>query len=510
MELTYRKTIFAQQIPGLKNHSLNHWFHLFLILHLTVWTLAPLLIRYSLPIDSIEESIWSHQLAWGYEKNPYLVGFLVKLAIQIGGYSSWLIYLFSQISVVLGLWAIWQLAKQILPPINALIAVMMLEGTQYYNFHAIDFNDNTLEVGLWPLTILFFYHALRKKTWVPWLLVGLFAGLGMMAKYYTVILLLPMLFFVLKNSEARQCLKKPQWLGGLVIFLLIISPHFFWLFSNDFITVSYAINRVSEKPSWLNHIYFPIRFAWQQFEAFLPSMLLLLTILLGKTTNYYRQQRIQAVLPFNKEFLYFVGVGPLLLTVLLSVIWGINLRAGWGQPLFSLGGILVMAYLQPNIRRQQFYYFLVSLFFLSILMLIGYWYLLTYRGQNSSANFPGQHMANSLTQEWRETYHRPLNYVAGSRWLAGNIAFYSEDHPAAYTNWNNTISPWINERKLKHTGAIFIWDEYSNNSQVTYQEIKKRYKNLGGLRNKQYPQLRDIKGKVVRVKVAFLPPEEPN
>jgi 4-amino-4-deoxy-L-arabinose transferase-like glycosyltransferase len=505
MEITYSKALYAQKIPTQDNHTLNHWFYLFLILHLTAWTLAPLLIRYTLPMDSIEESIWSHQLAWGYEKNPYLVGFLVKLAIFIGGYSSWPLYLFSQISVALGLWAIWELAKKILPPINALIAVMMLEGTQYYNFHAIDFNDNTLEVGLWPLTILFFYHALRKQAWLPWLLVGLFAGLGVMAKYYTVILLLPMFLFMLKNSEARQHFKKPQWLGGLAIFLAIIGPHFFWLFSNQFITVTYALNRVSEKPTWLNHIYFPAKFAWQQFEAFLPSLLLLLTLLLGKTARNHHQRGMQAILPFDKEFLYFVGAGPLLLTIFLSVIWGINLRAGWGQPLFSLGGILAMTCLQPNIRRQQFYHFVVSLFFLTILMLIGYWFSLTYRGQNSSANFPSQDIADSLTKEWHETFQQPLYYVAGSRWVAGNIGFYSKDHPAVYTNWDHVISPWINENELKRTGAIFIWDKENDHDQATYQEIKHRFSNLGNLQNKQYRRLRSKKGSPIEIKVAFLP-----
>ena len=48
-----------------------------------------------------------------------------------------------------------------LPKSYALIALLLLEGIQYFNFHAIDFNDNTLELGLWGLTIYFFYQALR-------------------------------------------------------------------------------------------------------------------------------------------------------------------------------------------------------------------------------------------------------------------------------------------------------------------------------------------------------------
>src|SRR5579872_3260097 len=110
----------------------ERWFYIFLAAHLLCWTLTPLLVRYNLPLDSIEGTIWGHQLEWGYDKNPYLNGWLTALATRLGGQSGWMIYLFSQLSVIACFFAMWQLAKKILPPVYALLSVLLLENIQYY------------------------------------------------------------------------------------------------------------------------------------------------------------------------------------------------------------------------------------------------------------------------------------------------------------------------------------------------------------------------------------------
>lgn len=151
-------------LNSLKNIRTTNWLIAFIITHVTAWTLAPALIRFTLPMDSMEGALWGRQLEWGYDKNPFMNGWLTALALKMDGHTGWFIYLFSQLSVAICFWAIWQLSKKIVPPIYALIAVLLLEGMQYYNFHAIDFNDNTLELAIWSLTALFFIrHSLHQK-----------------------------------------------------------------------------------------------------------------------------------------------------------------------------------------------------------------------------------------------------------------------------------------------------------------------------------------------------------
>lgn len=439
-----------------KQFNPEYWFYFFVCIHLILWTLVPALVRYNLPLDAIEGTIWGHQLEWGYDKNPFLNGWLTALATFLGGSSGWMIYLFSQISVVACFWVVWQLAKKMFNPTYALLAVMLLEAVQYYNFHAIDFNDNTLELGLWALTIYFFYQALaipRLKYWLAW---GVFAGLSMMTKYYSAALLAAMGLFLLCDANNRQQLKtKLPYLGALLCFM-IMAPHIIWLFFHNFITVIYVFRRAGSMPHWSNHFFFPAEFALQQMEAFFPACLLFLLALIGKKP-FLLTDKIKLT-SFDRQFLLFIGAGPFLLTVLLSLFLGIKLRAGWGMPLLSLWGIILLAFLQPYLTPAKMYRFLSVVFILMGVLLTGYSQSLIDSPDPSTANFPGQEIAQTITNTWHDNYHTKLAYVAGSRWVGGNIEFYSKDHPAVFVEWNKQHAAWIDEKKIHEKGAVFVWN----------------------------------------------------
>jgi 4-amino-4-deoxy-L-arabinose transferase-like glycosyltransferase len=507
----------AGKIPTLlfhlKNHMVNksitsnqanYWFLLFIFVHIIAWTWAPTLVRFNLPMDSIEGATWGHQLQWGYDKNPFLNGWLTALAIYLGGKSGWTIYLFSQLSVALSFLAVWKLGNRMLPPVYALLAVFLLEGIQYYNFHAIDFNDNTLEVGLWALTIWFFYRALSEENnHLTWLLTGIFAALSLMAKYYTAILLFPMLLFLLRRHEGRKQFKRLSFYSGCFIFLIIITPHFIWLFHHDFITLNYAVDRVSSPPTWLNHIFYPTQFIWQQFEALLPAFILLLITLIGKKP--FRLFPPLKMNSFNKEFLLFMGIGPFLITVFLSFIMGMKLRAGWGQPLFSLWGIIFIYLVQPNMTPAKFYRFVGLLFILIALSIAGYASALIRAPEPSSANFPGKIIAERLTQNWKEKFHTPLHYVAGTRWVAGNVGHYSSDNPAVFIDWNKTFSPWIDDKKLRNAGAVFVWD-LSDGKTPTPASIRAKFTGLSPIEIQHYTWMRNKAMPPIEILVAWLAP----
>jgi 4-amino-4-deoxy-L-arabinose transferase-like glycosyltransferase len=423
----------------MQNHKLGKfppaaiWFFIFACIHLAAWTLIPALVRDNLPLDSIEGTIWGHQLQWGYDKNPFLNGWLTALATFLDGQSGWMIYLFSQLSVVACLTSVWMLGKKIVSPVYALTAVLLLEAIQYFNLHAIDFNDNTLELGLWAAAIYFFYQAVQKRTITAWLLTGIFLALGMMAKYYTLALVAALGLFLLRKENRAQLLTLPPYLG-LSVFTLIILPHVFWLTQHDYVTVTYVFERASAVPSWVNHFYFPAQFIWQQFEAFLPALIIFLFLFIGKRplTATPRPQ----VSAFDRNFLLYAGLGPFVLTALLSLLMGIKLRAGWGMPLMSFWTLLLMVALPPRLSATKLYALITGIFIFMATVLSVYSISIIDSADTSSANFPGKEIAQTITQRWQDTFHTPVSYIAGSRWIGGNISFYSAEHPAVFMEWN--------------------------------------------------------------------------
>jgi len=502
-----------------KAFNTDRYVYLFICAHLFFWTLIPLLVRYNLPLDAIEGTIWGHQLQWGYDKNPFLNGWLTALAIHLGGPSGWMIYLFSQLSVAICFLAIWQLANKMLPPLYALITVMLLEGVQYYHLHSIDFNDNTLELSLWALTIYFFYQALisyRKVdeiSWAhrnsgaykSWLLTGLFAGLGMMAKYYTAALLAAMALFLLFNSENRKQLKTWPPYIGLITFLIVLLPHTIWLFYHDFITILYVFERGSSSPSWTNRFFYPTQFAWQQLQAFLPALAFYALLFIGKKPM--TASPMFRLSDFNRSFLLYVGLGPFLLTLLLSLTLGTKLRAGWGMPLLSTWGILLVALIQPNMTKKKIIRFITFIFLFMGFLLSGYAISLIHSSSPSSANFPGREIARVITAEWHETYHTKLDYVGGSRWISGNISFYSPDHPAVFIEWDKKRAPWIDMTSMEQKGAIFVWDITHN--ETLPAAIRKRFPQLQTSFVLTFPWYRDKKNlMLVKMGVAILGPAQ--
>jgi 4-amino-4-deoxy-L-arabinose transferase-like glycosyltransferase len=488
----------------------SHWFLLFIIVHLLAWTAIPFLVRDNLPLDAIEGALWGHQLEWGYDKNPYLNAWLTTLAIYLGGGSGWMVYLFSQLSVISCLWAVWQLSKQFFSPWYALIAVLMLESMQYFNFHVIDFNDNTLELGLWAVSIYFFYQATRYPNRILyWILTGLFTGFAMMAKYYTASLMVSMCLFLLFDKKHRQVFFTWRPYLALLSFLIVTLPHFIWLFTHDFITVHYIFERTDSIRHWSNHFFFPAQFAIQQLEVFLPAFLIYLCLFLGKRPVVYLNLNLNKEKINNINFIYFLGLGPLLLTLLLSFLFGIKLHAGWGTPILSLSTLILFALAKPRLSPIKIKVFLSGIFTLMGVLLFGYIYSLAYDSNTSSANFPGKMIAKSLTSYWHESYHTHLSYIAGSRWVGGNISFYSPDHPAVFIEWDKKRAPWISIHDMEKKGAIFVWD-LTNNKETLPSNVIKAYPQL----KKpaiiwEFPWYRHFNGlKPVKIGVSILPPRQ--
>lgn len=478
---------------------------IFIMLHVIVWTLVPTLIRLNLPLDSIEGIGWGQEWQWGYDKNPFLNGWLSMAALALSQQQDWGLYFFCQVSVAFTLLSVWLLAKEFLPPASALLSVLLLETVQYFNFHALDFNDNTLELGLWAVAIYCFYRALHardpKTTLLFWIATAFSLSLGFLAKYYTLSLIAAMGLFLL--YDRRAVLKTYAPYVALMVFLLLISPHLVWLHYHDYITVHYVFYRAQATPAFTNHLLFPLKFLWQQLEVILPAI-----IILGVFSWRRHKHDLKGSPDLHKKrFLYFMAFGPILLTALLSLIFGNTLRAGWGMPLQSLWGIVLVLWLRPKLGAKSIYGFFFGTLTIIGILASAYAYSILYSNTKSSANFPGKLLATQMSTLWHQRYFKKLEYVAGSRWLGGNISHHSLDRPHVFMEWHEQNSPWVQQKDFLEKGAIFVWDISAG--EILPETVKKRYPRLTDIQELHFSWHRDKSHKLppIRVGVALLPPE---
>ena len=485
-------------------YRFEFWFYIFVFIHVAAWTLVPALVRHNLPLDSIEGTLWGHQLEWGYDKNPFMNGWLTALAVYLDGHTGWMIYFFSQLSVAAALTSVWVLGKKIITPAYALVAVLLLETVQYFNLHAIDFNDNTLELGLWAVAIYFLYQSMTQKTVRAWLMTGILLALALMAKYYTLALIAALALFLLRKENRGQLVTLPPYLG-LLAFIAIITPHLFWLTQHEYVTVTYVFDRASAVPRFSNHFYFPAQFIWQQFEVFLPALIVFALLFLGKRPRIASSPPV--VSRYDKTFLLYASLGPFLLTAVLSLILGIKLRAGWGMPLTTFWTLLLLIALPPRLSLTKIYALIAGIFTFIAVALTIYATAIVDSSDTSSANFPGKEIAVTLTKLWQEKYQTPVTYVAGSRWIGGNISFYSTEHPAVFMEWNPTRSTWINPADVNKKGAIFVWD--ITGRETLPEEVSKAYPRLTKPVIMEFNWQRNTHHlPPLQLGVAFLPPDK--
>jgi 4-amino-4-deoxy-L-arabinose transferase-like glycosyltransferase len=426
-------------------------FWTFLLLHVVLWTLLPVLFHPNAPLDVVEEISWGREWQWGYYKHPPLAPWLANAAYLASGGKLWSIFLLSQLCVALCFWTVWKLARELVGETRALAAVVLLEGSVYYNFTSAEFNPNVLQLPLWALVVYCGWKAMNRGSVLYWLLLGVFSGIALLTKYYSAALLVFVGLAILLHSKQEKW--KP--LLSAVIALCIFLPHLLWMRANDFITLTYAVDRASAKKTLLTHFVYPINFT--------ASQLLAVTLMLIAFFLIYGRPRLTEPARGNvpTHYLFLVVLGPFAITFVLSLLMNWKLRSMWGTPLWTFLPLLLLVCFPQNHRRSEYRRIRNKGLLLAGVMSLAFVIPLTLgpyiHAKPRKALFGGAAMAEHITQSWKASTGNSLKIVAGDTWLAGNVAFYSTDRPVTFTEANGRFSPWISSEQLRRDGAVIVW-----------------------------------------------------
>ena len=426
-------------------------FWIFLLLHIALWTLLPVLFHPNAPLDVVEEISWGREWQTGYYKHPPLAPWLANAAYLASGGKLWSIFLLSQLCVAICFWTVWKVARELVGETRALAAVVLLEGIVYYNFTSPEFNPNVLQLPLWALVVYCAWKAISRGSVLHWVLLGAFAGIALLTKYYSAALLVSVVLAILLHS--KQSKWKP--LLSAAIAFCIFLPHLLWMRANDFITLTYAVDRASAKKTLLTHFVYPINFAASQLLA-LALMLIVFFAIYGKP-----RQAKSVGGNVAARFLSIVVLGPFVLTFVLSLLMNWKLRSMWGTPLWTFLPLLLLISFPPNHRGSEYRRIRNKGLALTGVMSLAFVIPLTLgpyiHAKPRKALFDGAAMAEQITQSWKASTGIPLKIVAGDTWLAGNVAFYSADRPSTFTEANQRFSPWIAPEEARRDGAVIVW-----------------------------------------------------
>ena len=430
------------------NRNINIIFFIFLFSNLIIWTLVPSLTNKNLPLDTIEALAWGSNLNWGFNKHPPMSAFFSEVFFQIFGSQDWAYYLLSQIFVLIAFYYVFKFANEILENIKlSLLSVFLLVSIYYYNFTTPEFNVNVCQLPFWSLVVYFSWKVYfsREIKFVDCLLVGLFGALGFLSKYLFIYLLASIcLLFIYLIFFKKKKKFDFKYLIAIEVFLVLLTPHFIWLYQNDFVTIFYGIKRTGlEDRDILNHIQYPIMFLIKQIGILIPFFFL--TWLLIKKIIFRFNLKDKKLL-----FLITINILPIFLMLLTSVITGSKVRTMWMTPFYLFFGVFFIYIFKLQINLKKINIFLYSFLFLFFLSPLTYSYI-SISETEKRTDYPGKEIANKTQAIWNQDFEKEIQFVTGDEWKAGNLSYHLKSRPV----WEG----FSNDKILKKSSQFICIDE---------------------------------------------------
>jgi 4-amino-4-deoxy-L-arabinose transferase-like glycosyltransferase len=408
------------------------------------------------PRDFVEGFLWGRSFELGYHKHPPLQAWLAG-AIERLGDGAWpLAFLLAQACVAVAIWAVWRLATSLAGrEVGAIAAVGSLAGVHYYTSPSATFTPDTLSLPLWALALLFYWRAVGERRPLYWFALGLDVALFAYAKYVGALLLVVLGVLTLATPEGRAALRRPEpWLA-ILLALALMAPHLWWLASNTGL-LAYPLERAPAR-DLAERLLFPAKLLVAQVLAH-AGLAALLAILLWRTpAPADARPDARPLSRFGWAFLLAAGLGPLALMLAANLVAGVEFRHAWATPLFALSATLAVVLLRPRLEPRRL---VLAGGAAAALILFQHAApavapLLSSRAEQ--ATYPARAAAAALTERWRALTGRPLRVVAGERWNAGNIAFFSPDRPLFLIDGELSISPWLSPQAIARDGALVVW-----------------------------------------------------
>jgi len=408
------------------NKNINNVFFIFVTSHLIIWTIVPSITNNNLPLDTIEALAWGSNLDWGFNKHPPTSAFFLEIFYKIFGSMDWVFYFLSQIFVIISFYFVLKFAQEILNnSLLSLISVLLLESIYFYNFTTPEFNVNVCQLPFWSLVVYYSWKVFNSKNikFSDCFLVGLFGALGFLSKYLFAYLLLSIaIFFV--YSIYKKYLKKFdfKYLIALEVFIVLLIPHFVWLYENNFVTLTYGLARTDlENSDAFAHIKFPIIFLIKQIGILLPFIFL--SWLLVKKIKFKIDLKDKKLM-----FLIFVNFLPIMLMFLTSFFTGSKIRTMWMTPFYLFFGVFSVYLFQSQINIKKLRIFLFSFLFLFFLSPCLYSYI-SISQTDKRTDYPGKQIAKKVQLIWDKDFNDPIQFVLGDEWKAGNLSYHLKSRP---------------------------------------------------------------------------------
>ena len=415
-----------------------------------VWTLAPALTHAAPPLDVIEMLVWGREGVVATFKHPNLPGLLLEAVRRLSFGAFWPVYALAQLCVIATFAAVYLIGRDMLTPARALAGTALLTGVFYYSWPTPELNHDLMQMPLWAWTCLALWRAAESGRLFWWVLLGVFAGLSLWAKYSSGLLLAAAAVWILWDARARAHLAGPGPWAALAIFALAAAPQAHFLIRTGFLPLEYAAARAGAAGG-------PGPFLLAQLADHAVFLAIaLIAGLFGAGAVLLRAEEARA-----RRFLLVMGLLPVLLVVLMAGASGMGLRDMWGMPMFNLSGLLLLALFPGRLDGRRLARIVLMAAGLVAAIPAAYAASVLFRpalsDKPSRAVWPQREIASRLLRAYASETGEMPRIVAGPVWEAGLIALAAPGTPSVLIDADERKSPWVSARDIAEKGALALW-----------------------------------------------------
>lgn len=433
-----------------------------LLLHALLWAIAAQFAEPSPPPQMAIALALGREWLLGYTELPPLAVWASE-AIFRATNSLFPLRLATAFSVALAGWLLFLFARRIVGERQGAIAVLLLVSIFPVAFPGSALTGDILQMPLIAAAILSWWIAVGERNSNAWMLLGLTLGISVYAGPQGVVLLVVLILVSLLSARVRAAINRFDSLlavlAAFLIFVFIAGPRLFWLWQNGTNSFSPGLGAGISPAEALS----PLRLAATLLAGHFGFALLVFLATAYATRakeNAPVFVREPAAL-FSRRSVMALAIAPAVLALVWLYASGQAARPQLLSSLLMLGGIaaVLMGGERLIVRRQMLVGGIAIIFLLvPPLMHVVLSFVPGWLGENRTTNWPATAAARTFTEIFRTRTGRPLEFIAGDRISAAQIAATSADHPHLVADADILRSPWADEAEFKRKGGVVFWE----------------------------------------------------
>ncbi len=401
--------------------------------------------------DMTEAYAWGLEWPLGTYKHPPLNAWIAGAWFAVWPRSDVNFYALAALNAGIGVVGAYKCCQELVGPARARAALPLLMLTPTFGPLALTFNANTVLLSVWPWTTYAFLVTLRRRDIASGLLFGSLAGLALLGKYYSVLLLASCLAAALLHPERARYFTSRAPYAAILMACLVSVPHAVWSWVNDFPAITYALTK-TEQPWNLSLMQAFGTLAGGIGLALIPILAL---ALVQRRFDPGWQRHIDPGWQCLAGWSLVLLLGPIASTLALGLFGRLGISTNFLIPaLFVVAPLVVLT---TGVISDQVVTTLHRLTAIAILTLLGLAPVLSIAQMKLSQDAalePRRELALAATALWHATAGSPLKLTAGTAAFGLALPFYSPDRPSDFTDMDPDKAPWVSEARIQREGLL--------------------------------------------------------